>query len=982
MKSGYFCGGSMLTLAMTLAISGAAHAADAPTTVQEVIVTGSFIAGTSEKAALPVEVIGKEELAKRGSPSTLELIKSLPISGPVLGDSNQFSTGAQGQVGVGSINLRGIGSQRTLVLLNGRRSTVSPGAGSPGVDTNLMPVAAISRVEILKDGAAALYGSDAIGGVVNFITRKNLEGFDLSGDYQYVDGSKGNYGVAGAWGHVFDNGNILLSAGYQHRSELSSTDRKWANQPYLTNPSGWSSLGQPGVFLPFNAAGTAPAAGVTRDANCTAVGGNAGFSGTTPLCQFTYVPFDNLVEDENRYQVYGEVNFNLSDTTRFHVEAHYAKTDTPHGRSSPGYPPTSGPNGPGSTFVFSVAGTNPGYLTALQQTGLGALAGVSNKATLIFRPFGAGGRPGEGGLGGYKSSNSYEIYRVSAGLKGQVTDNINYDVAVTYSDATRTTAGNDVLIDRLQRALNGFGGASCTGTTPGANGCVYYNPFSNAYAGNPALGLTNPGYVPANANSVELTRWLAPANSTGGENRQSLLVFDAVLSGKTGIQLPGGEIAWAAGIQTRSDEARSTVASDLADSRVTPCPVVGSNTCTVKTGPFIFLGQATPTYVDGQVRAVFGELNLPVADNFNAQLAVRYEDYGGQTGSTTNPKLAAKWQVTDALALRGSIGTTFRGPTPADRSPSGVTGLLGVQAAGGNFKSIDFFGTPSLAPETATTYNLGAIFEVQGFRAIVDYWNYAIKDQITSVPAQVIANSVAGVGNGTQFVNCSATLRSLIVFSNNNACVQGVTIGNDIARIRSNRANGPTLDTSGIDATIDYTMDDVLGGELGFGTSISYVLKYDVGAFSAGGIVIDKPYDAKGFTNYDRSTQTIPEWRGNFYANYSQGIHNVRATVNYVDGVTDSRAPIYVQNGSSTTACTAASSNPPCQLVTFGKEVDKFVTLDLTYRVELPWDSTLSVSALNVFDKDPSKARLEYSYDPYIGNALGRNFKVVATKKF
>ena len=984
-RSAYFAGGSVVAVVMAMGLVGNVYAAEAKdaTTVEEVVVTGSFIAGSSEKAALPISVIGKEELAKQGSPSTLDLIKSLPISGPVLGDSNQFSTTAQGQPGAGSINLRGIGSQRTLVLLNGRRSTVSPGAGSQGVDTNLMPVAAIGRVEILKDGAAATYGSDAIGGVVNFITRKNLEGFDVSGDYRLVDGSKGDYGINGAWGHVFDSGNILLSAGYQRRSELSTTDRKWANQPYTTNPSGWSVLGQPGNFLPR--VGATPVAGFTRDANCSAVGGFAGFTapGDRPVCYFTYVPFDNLVEDEYRYQAYGEVNFDLSDTTRFHVEALYAKTDTPHGRSSPGYPPTSGPNGPGSVNVFTVPSTNPGFNTALTQSGLGALIGVANNAALgYWRPLGAGGRPGESGLGGYTSSRNFEMFRVSASITGQVTDNIGYDVAVTYSDAANTSRGNDIQIDRLQRALNGFGGPACTGSTAGANGCLYFNPFSNGYAGNPALGLTNPGFVPANANSVDLIQWLAVPNSTGGEARQSLLVFDAVINGKTGITLPGGDIAWAAGIQTRTEEARSSVASDFADSRVTPCPVVGVTTCAIKTGPFIFLGQGTPTYVDGQVKAVFGELNLPFTDNINAQLAVRYEDYGGQTGSTTNPKLAVKWQVTDYLALRASVGTTFRGPTPADRASNGVTGLSGITAAGNNFKSVDFFGNPTIGPETATTYNVGAIFEVQNFRAIVDYWNYAIEGQLASVPANVIASSVAGPGTGSQFVNCGATLRSLITFSNNNTCTQGVTIGNDIARIRSDRVNGPTLDTSGIDAQLDYTFDDVLGGELGLGASISYVLKYDIGEFTAGGVKIDAAYSAKGFTNYNRLPGTIPEWRGNFFANYKTGIHNVRATVNYVDGATDNRAPIYVQNASFVGSCTAASANPPCVPVTFGLTVQKFVTLDLTYRVELPWDSTLSVSALNVFDKDPSKARLEYSYDPFIGNPYGRTFKVVATKKF
>jgi iron complex outermembrane receptor protein len=144
------------------------------TTVGEVTVTGSFIRGTPEDAAIPVQVIGHQELERQGSPSIIDIIKTLPIIGPVLGDTNQFSTAAQGRNGGGTINLRGLGAQRTLVLLNGRRM-----AGYTA-DTNLLPIAAIGRVEILKDGAAATYGSDAIGGVANFITRTDVHGLEVS----------------------------------------------------------------------------------------------------------------------------------------------------------------------------------------------------------------------------------------------------------------------------------------------------------------------------------------------------------------------------------------------------------------------------------------------------------------------------------------------------------------------------------------------------------------------------------------------------------------------------------------------------------------------------------------------------------------------------------------------------------------------------------------------------------------------------------
>ena len=145
----YLAGGSALAMAAAIGFGGVAAAQEEPTAVEEVVITGSLIAGTPEDAALPVDVIGAEELSKQGSPSTVELLKSLSVSSGVLGDTNQFDARAQGSEGSGSVNLRGIGAARTLVLLNGRRMTPNPfgQVGTGIVDTNTIPVAAIGRID-------------------------------------------------------------------------------------------------------------------------------------------------------------------------------------------------------------------------------------------------------------------------------------------------------------------------------------------------------------------------------------------------------------------------------------------------------------------------------------------------------------------------------------------------------------------------------------------------------------------------------------------------------------------------------------------------------------------------------------------------------------------------------------------------------------------------------------------------------------------
>ena len=982
-KMRFYCGVSAAAVALAALASTSALAADAPakaTTVEEVVVTGSLIAGTPKTSAIPIAVIGQEELEKRGSPSVLDVIKSLPIIGPVLGDSNQFSTAAQGRNGGGTFNIRGLGPQRTLVLLNGKRFT---GYTS---DTNLLPQAAIGRVEVLKDGAAATYGSDAIAGVANVITRKNFSGLELAADYRYVPGSSGDYTGSLLYGWVGDTSNLMVSLGYQHRSELSNTKRSWVLQPYLSNPSGWSVLGNPGAWTIKNAAGGAgTTVGFAVDANCAAVGGTPTYTGTTPACYFSYLPFDNLVEEQDQYQAYGEFNANVGDTSKFHAEALYALTNQPDYRFSPGYPPTSGPNGPGSVNVFSVAASNPGFNTFLTQTGNSALIGVAKSATAtLWRPLGNGGNNSTGGLGGQSGSRKYEELHLSAGLKGETgVLGANYDISATYIAEWQDQQTTDILIDRLQNALNGLGGANCTGTTPGAGGCQYFNPFSNAYPSNPAKGLTNPGYVSANANDPKLVAWLFDRQKYRAQ--QDTFVVDAVLNGKTNVTLPGGDIGWAAGAQYRKITFIQEIDSPYYNAQVTPCPVVGTTNCAFKTGPYIFLGQNIPLRLEQSVYALFGELSLPVTDRLNAQLSLRYEDYGGQTGSTTNPQFRAKWQATDWFALRGSIGTSFRGPTAQNVAPTGTTGLSGITAAGNNFKSVDFFGNPNLGPETALTYSFGGIFQTPNLTATVDYWSIKMDKQIVSVPANVVATAVAGVGNGSQAVNCSSGLRYLITFNNNNACTQGVTVGNDIARVRSDTTNGPTIETRGIDADVNYRFDDIHGGDLNLGANVSYVLAYKQAAFIYGGVTVSTAYDAAGYTNYDRLPGTIPKWRGQFYADYNHGPHNVRWTINYVDGATDNRGPTTVQTGPSSNCNVAnatAGTATNCQLTTLGLHLGAFVSHDLTYRLLLPNDMTLTASVLNALDEEPARARIEYSYDPFIGNPLGRTLKVGLKKKF
>jgi iron complex outermembrane recepter protein len=331
----------------------------------EIVVTGSFIRGTSKDSALSVNIFTAEDIAKQGSPSLTEIIKALPASSGVIGDTNEFAAVPRGGGGAGTaaVNLRGFGTDRTLVLLNGRRL---PLTDQIYVDMNMIPPAAIGRVEVLKDGAGATYGSDAVGGVVNFITRSDFKGLEVSGSYRFISGSKGDFEGNLAWGAGGDWGHLLVVGGVKFRSELRALDRNWAVRPFNENPQGgWTGGGSPGIY--------APVQGFTRlgpniaDPACRTLGGvltnpvpgGAAASAQTPsgfaTCRTQFIVVDNLIEKQQDYHAYAEFETDLSDRVSLKLEALGGMTRTPTLATSPSYPNTRGITStvlPGSEHVL------------------------------------------------------------------------------------------------------------------------------------------------------------------------------------------------------------------------------------------------------------------------------------------------------------------------------------------------------------------------------------------------------------------------------------------------------------------------------------------------------------------------------------------------------------------------------------------------------------------------------------------------------
>jgi len=1030
-----------------------------------VVVTGSFIQGTPEDAALPVEVFSQEELEEQGAPTALEFAKSLTIAGPTTGEAYYFS-GAQ-LTGSVNYNLRGLGSDKTLVLLNGRRMSQN---------TANIPSAALARTEILKDGAAVIYGADATGGVVNFITRDDFVGLEVGGQYKMIDGSDGDYSVSILGGVGDDNVNFLWSAEYEHRSRLESEERDWAKGSYGVNPAPWSTLTNVASWLPRGALPAypgadplapnpnsangeygLPVAGLIRDftqSSCEAVGGvynPNGVAAGVPACSYNYISYYNLVEENDIYRGFAQINASINENMEFHADASYGQVMSPQVFGSPAQPVIRGPGrSSGATYQFYVPITNP-YAAAFAAAN-GAPVTTAGFTPLTYRAFAHGGNPfmGEGNGYGVPSKIDNQIWRVSSGIKGTLGDwagmakDIGYDFAVTYNQSISYADSPDIVGFRLQEALNGFGGPNCSvadqnpnqfgtqNSTVGVSaaaraalGCYYWNPFASSFPTQPELGLNNPRYVAGSENRADVAHWLFDDRAT--ETINSSLTADIVFNGMSGIQLPGGEIGWAIGGQTRQLEFREVVNSPLYNGNLQcdwpttstsgqtpaaqiPLPTTDPryNGCTPdRPGPFVFFGINPPDYADQQQYSLFGEAQIPLLDNLNFQAAVRREEFSGGLGATVY-KVSGKWDVVGPLSLRGSYGTNYQAP-PAGLIPGDINnGVNSYTRAAGNWLGAQTVTRNDVVPETATAWNLGAIWQSQGFAPdhdlsiIVDYFDIETEDELGLLAtANQIADGVfrygptaagiaaptsgmafatqqgvltgTAVNSGLAYADCSHPLISRVTF-NGGPCVQGVTQANALNTIRTDFGNGPGQHTAGFDVQINYSLP--FGpGDLTVAATATKVEVDENTATELDGFTVAPADDRLGFLNYAVVGFASPELRANLSVNYALDQHNFRLAAQYVSGVTDERGPV-------TPGGFLPGSSTPYSTTFYGVESGDWLSYDFTYLFRVTEDLRLTATVTNITDEDPPQSRQELGYDPRMGSPLGRTFEVGIKKTF
>ena len=971
----------------------AEDAADAQ--VEEIVVTGSYIKGTPEDAPLPVTTLTRDELANEGAPTVLDLIKHLSFSQGADGETDQFQAGAGADRA--TVNIRGLGPSRSLVLINGRRTTWSPHAiGAQAqllVDVNVIPSVAIERIEILRDGAAATYGSDAIAGVMNFITRRDFVGFEATANHKMIDESDGDTEAGLIWGTELADGrgHIVSSFSYIERGELTLSDRDWAILPYADSPTGgWSSVGRPSVVVPlsrWNALSSAGLGGFTGlllggivDPNCERLGGaRTTVLGANPLggfCRFQYTAFDNIAEEAERWQWLTEGTWEINDTTTLSVSFLMTDSDVPAWNTSPSYPPnrlvdenrTIRANNPG---LIDMASRYPDlygdmaycaeaycrYGGDAAQDAAGIPTAWQEVAWFYGRYYGQ-----DGPLRDHAREN--DLQRLEVSLDGTRGD-YDWQLSAVYSQSERLSLGGDTMVYRDARARQGLGGFDCEATVPneydengnlsfsletvmahaGQGPCRYWIPFSNSMAGShPQVRdgvASNPDFNPA-LNNRDLLEYMV--TELGGTGETSLFVLEGVFGGPLPWTLAGGNVSFAAGAHWRSETYESGP-FDINNFELFPCaagPEIKDCT-TNRNGLFGFLPPSTDIDQDRDIYAVFGELQLPLSESVEGQLSLRYEDYGSATGASVDPKAAIRWQATPSIGFRASVGTTFRGPTLNQTVADDSSNSLQYVAATGAFKRVDTKGNPDLEPEEATTLNVGLLVDHDGLIAqddnlfvTLDYWSYDFEKPLVTEPFGAVLAQACSPG-----CDPSSPYFDRLTFG-------GPPAAANLEIIDINIVNGPDIETDGVDFTARYEF--AAGpGIATVGLTGTRILGYEIDSWVLGGA-----YDALGSMNYGTSlARTLVEWKGRVILNYTVGPVNIRYNANYVDEYERDTADITV-------------------------EEQWTHDLHVNYRF-LSERLELSASVLNISDEDPPFTGIEMNYDAFTHNPFGRMIKVGLT---
>ncbi len=799
-----------LSLIALAAAATAASAQEAPQKLERVEITGSSIKRIDGETALPVQTIKREDIAKTGVTTAAELLRNISGNTAGLTDGASISDNQGGQRGFNGANLRGIGVSSTLILLNGRRMAnfASPGDSS-GVDLNNIPAGAIERVEILKDGASAIYGTDAIGGVINFITRKDYQGAIINvyaSRTQDGGAEKTTASVGGGFGDINKDGfNLFGVLDIQKLGSLNSQERDFIKERPLKDllPLYLSSRTFP-ANIRLQGSGSSRTAQLTalrnagyringqnvteRTFNPSAPNCNPPGSVFAPLnlsqaCSFDYLQDTEIYPEADKKSFLSRGVIKLNADTELFAEVLKARAVTKYVNSSV----------PVQIFDVSFGTLNKNLSTKIPLAD-------TQLTTLRLRADEAGNR---------SNTVTSDAERLVVGVAGTVNE---WDYSTAVNRAVNKT--NDRYVDGYFLYDKVVAGVK--------SGDI--NPFGPSSAAGKAI-------------------WdSARVQDDARKAKGVTTTFDAKLTG-TLMELEGGPMGVAVGVERRRESTSFNPSALLNSNLIAGDRGTSTDSAGVFTGDPV-RDRVVATSNSRNVTSAYGELSLPFTKELEAQVALRHDRYGG-VGNTTNPKLGLRYQPSKELLLRGSAGTGFRAPTiselyrpisfgSASASPTDpvcvALGLSPVDCSGQ--PPVTRYSNPNLKPEKSKQASVGVVFEpVKSVTLSLDYWNITKTDVISDVGIQVIIN------NQTKYKNL----------------ITRDAFGELITNIDLRKENQGGLKTSGLDLEANWRGDSSDIGRFSAGFSGTYVLEYKR-QFGAG-----EPYlsNAGKFLN----DQVIQRWR-------------------------------------------------------------------------------------------------------------------------
>ncbi|MDH5823540.1 TonB-dependent receptor [Luteimonas sp. RD2P54] len=927
--------------ATALAGTGVAFAQETEqeaTTLDRIEVTGSRIRQVDIETAQPVVTISRDEIQAGGFNTVADLLQNIPSAGsPTFSRTSPLT--ANQEAGGQYIDLRNLGAQRTLVLVNGKRLGISPDGFQ---DVSTIPTAMVERIDVLKDGASSIYGSDAMAGVINIITRRNFEGAEVNayyGQYGEGDGAKQTYdfviGMAG------DRGSVTIGAEYHDEESVWARDRWFSDDSYPGYPQ--YSTTPVGQWGNWRVSGDDPWQVADRGSDAL---GTDGWHDQTAAD--TSKPTDqmHLLTPLERRSLFVSTNYDLTDDIRFLADLGYTKRSS--FRQIAGYPTQS-------------------QAAAIQ---------APMSADSYFNPTG-GTDPVNWRRRGWEvprtTDTDQTTWRASLALQGAFeigTRYFDWDVGYMYNEnELRIVNNGNLYIPNIRQAVGpsfmnaqgqivcGTEGTGVDGADEVIAGCVPWNPFAGFGTGAVAHSLADPA----------VQDYLYKQEHALGRTETNN--YFANLTGSLWT-LPAGDLGFAVGVEHRKEEGGFT-----------PDAIAQSGDSTnLASGP---------TYGSYSVDEVYAELNIPIladapfAQELSLSVASRYSDFD-TFGDTTNNKFGLKWRPIDDLLVRGTWAEGFRAPSIGDlyggTTDTFTTGFHDpcdsvygdargsarcLQDVPANYRQLQqgFEPTdgrvaqtpvpfrsgsnPFLEPEFSTSKTLGLVYSpsyVEGLSVALDWWNIRIENTIVADTPNEILN------------DCYVAL----IESRCELFSRSPSLGYIVTELGFGGRNSGYAETEGFDLDLNYTLNTDYG-QFGARWATTYVSSYETKSTNDPEEV---PSQANGFEDSFRI-------RSNLNLNWALNDFAVNWGIRY--------------NSGSKEACMGFGDGRHCSIPdyqapdTLGavvphNEVGSVAFNDVQFSWNAPWNARIAVGANNVFDRDPPIYYTQPSsgYAFYGGHDIGR----------